>query len=140
MNLSFYCVCRSLKNLLNFDSRVTAPHSAGDGRFLLFGGPFPSTSTPLLFRIDLLLMPKRHTERLTKGLSCMRLPDKHLRHPNRKFGLHQPWGGTCHPEPSGLMGLIYVLSSSFYREELVFRVLSAGFVYVLIIETTKCAT
>lgn len=123
-----------------FDSHVSTPPSAVDGRFLLFSGHFHSTSTPLLFRIDLLLMPKRHTERLTKGSSCMRLPDKHLRHPNRKFGLHQPWGGTCHPEPSGLMGVINVLLSSFCGEEPVLRVFSAGFVYVLIIERTKCAT
>lgn len=140
MNLKLLLRLQDSEKPSDLDSRVSTPPSAGDGRFLLFSGRFPSTSTPLLLRIDLLLMPKRHTEGLTKGLSCMRLPDKHLRHLNRKFGLHQPWGGTCHPEPSGLMGLIYVLRSSFCREQLVFRVLSAGFVYVLIIETTKCAT
>lgn len=66
MNLSF------LRNLES--STVTSPHlppSETDASFFL-SSRFPSAPTPPLFRIDLLLMPKRHTGRLTKGSSCMR--------------------------------------------------------------------
>lgn len=102
-------VCRTLRSLQS--STAVSPHLPPPET----NAPVSSAAaTPLLFKIDLLLMPKCHTERLTKGSVCTRPPDKHLRHLNRKFGLHQPWGGTCHPEPSGLMGLIYVLLSSFF--------------------------
>lgn len=63
------------------------------------------------FRIDLLLMPEHHRGRLTKGSRWLQLLDRLLR--LRKFGLHQPWGGNCHQETSGLMGWIYAPLSSF---------------------------
>lgn len=56
-------------------------------------------------------MPEHHRGRLTKGSRWLQLLDRLLR--LRKFGLHQPWGGNCHQETSGLMGWIYALLSSF---------------------------
>lgn len=83
--------------------------SAGDSP------PPPVVSSCPSFSIDLLLTPERHRGRLTKGSRWLQPVWQAPSSPDRKFGLHQPRGGNCHQETSGLMGWIYALLSSFQQ-------------------------
>lgn len=77
--------------------------------------PPPVVSSCPSFSIDLLLTPERHRGRLTKGSRWLQPVWQAPSSPDRKFGLHQPRGGNCHQETSGLMGWIYALLSSFQQ-------------------------
>lgn len=77
--------------------------------------PIPVVSSCPSFSIDLLLMPERHRGRLTEGSRWLQPAWQAPSSPDRKFGLHQPRGGNCHQETSGLMGWIYALLSSFQQ-------------------------
>lgn len=77
--------------------------------------PAPVISSRPSFSIDLLLTPERHRGRLTKGSRWPQPAWQAPSSPDRKFGLHQPRGGNCHQETSGLMGWIYAPLSSFQQ-------------------------
>lgn len=77
--------------------------------------PPPVISSRPSFSIDLLLTPERHRGRLTKGSRWPQPAWQAPSSPDRKFGLHQPRGGNCHQETSGLMGWIYAPLSSFQQ-------------------------